>query len=211
MANDTAIHSSTVNDLDNSFVTIRVTGLRQNKNLRRGYCTFKVSHSNMSETMRRINRMGAKIVDVTFSSQYESHREELETHFVGTDLAINFYLDQAYKYEEKVEAPVISTPTETAIIEQIEVQNTEVETEIEVETEGKTEVTEITQESTEILENTTNIEESTEDIDPSCAGELISNEIAQKTQDQSEVKTSDHHGKKTAIHKHKKGWKSKRK
>jgi hypothetical protein len=86
MPNDTAVNSTVVNDLDNFFVTIHVTGLRQHKNLRRSFCTLKVSRSNLGETMRRINRMGGKIVDVTFSSQYE-----VEEDFVSPEIAIDHY------------------------------------------------------------------------------------------------------------------------
>ena len=84
MLENATINSTRINDTDSSFVTIHVTGLRDHKNLRRSFCTLKVPRSNMGETMRRVHRMGGKIVNVTVSSKYE----EVKTDFVSLDLAI---------------------------------------------------------------------------------------------------------------------------
>lgn len=196
MPNDTTVNSNVINDLDHSFVIIQVTGLRQNNNLRRGFCTFKVSHNNMGETMRRINRMGGKIVDVTFASQYELQGKELqgkelqskevETNFVAPELEINYYVQPEKITQEDQENKVISTPIHTEKIELIETvkeENTEVETNIEVKTEVETppEMEVKTEVKTHLKEEST------------------------------EIKTSEEKGKKAPIHGHKKGWKSKRK
>lgn len=214
MSNDTTVNSTVINDLDNSFVTIQVTGLRQNKNLRRGFCTFKVSHQNMGETMRRINRMGGKIVDVTFTSQYESQSKEVETNFVAPELAINDYVQPEKITQEDQENKVISTPIHTDKIEPIETvkeENTEIETKIEVTTEIEIEVETQPEVETKIEVKTevkTEVEtqpEITEEKTPEKP------EIETNLKEESpEIKASDEKGKKAPIHGHKKGWKKRK-
>jgi hypothetical protein len=189
MPNDTAVNSTLINDLDNSFVTIHVTGLRQHKNLRRGFCTFKVPRSNMSETMRRINRMGGQIVEVKVTSQYEI--EEVETDFVAPEIVINTYTPtpekQEVKPQAKIEVPVIeTTPEVEAQVEEAPV----IESTPEVEAQVEESVNHDHHDQVESHHQTPAL------IQPDPA------KPATRSSDQ---------GKKVSGHKSKKGWKSKRK
>lgn len=202
MPNDTAVNSTMINDLDNSFVTIHVTGLRQHKNLRRGFCTFKVPRANLSETMRRINRMGGQIVEVKVTSQYEI--EEVETDFVAPEIVINTYSPENQQVKPQVKIEVPEKPTET--ITKVEKAQTEVETKIE---------------EPPVIESTPEVEAKveTQSDELASASSVHYDQIEQQNPPQSLIeedhappaKRSSEKEKKISGHKPKKGWKSKRK
>ena len=84
MPSDTILNSTLNNNLDDSLVIIHVTGLRQHKHLRHSFDILKVPRASMSATIKRINRMGGKIIDVKVSAQYE-----LEADFISPEIAID--------------------------------------------------------------------------------------------------------------------------
>jgi hypothetical protein len=233
MPNDIAVNSTVVNDLDNSFVTIHVTGLRQHKNLRRSFCTLKVSRSNLGETMRRINRMGGKIVDVTFSSQYE-----VEEDFISPEIAIDHYASfeenhlQTPPKESKTilkeDLPQETTaPIENEITPTVEEITAPIENEItptveEITAPIENEITQTVEETTASIENeiTQTVEENTkleEHLEDHNANKVNSKAIngqsfIKPSSSENESENLKEKGKKILSHKTKKsGWKSKRK
>ena len=134
MQNNKIIDSTKNNDWNDSFVTIKVTGLSQNRNLRHSCCTYKVPHSSMAQTINRIKRMGGKIVDVI---PYSKHH--IEKDFVEPIIAVetsqnltNKNKIETKEIENKVITTVEETPevNETLITPENKIELQEIETEV---------------------------------------------------------------------------------